>query len=174
MMAPSRRQLVGLAAGLGVAGMAGLWAIRAGRAWMQPPAPQTRFELINGQVLQTQDWRGQPVVVNFWATSCVTCVAEMPHWTQLYRAYQARGLRMLAVAMQYDSLDHVRSYTRSRQLPFPVAYDRSGDAARLWGGVQATPTTLLVDRQGHIIQRMVGRADFARLHARIQAELDAS
>lgn len=141
---------------------------------MQPPAPQTRFELLNGQILQTVDWHGQPVVLNFWATSCVTCVAEMPHWVQLYRDYQARGLRMLALAMQYDSLDHVRSYTRSRQLPFPVAYDRSGEAARLWGDVQATPTTLLVDRRGHIIQRMVGRADFPHLRARIQAELDAS
>ncbi len=132
------------------------------------PAPASRFVLLDGSAVQTADLRGKVTLVNFWATSCTICVAEMPRIVDTYQRYHARGFETLAVAMRYDPPSYVVNYAETRRLPFKVAIDNMGAAAEAWGPVEATPTSFLLNRRGEIVQRFVGEPDFAALHKTIE------
>ena len=131
-------------------------------------APQSTFVLLDGTRKTTADLKGRVTLVNFWATSCVTCVAEMPRITSTYEKYKDRGYDTLAVAMSYDPPSYVVNYAQTRKLPFQVAIDNTGAVARSWGDVRLTPTTYLVNKRGEIVKRYVGEPDFAELHKLIE------
>ncbi|MEO8389852.1 TlpA disulfide reductase family protein [Polaromonas sp.] len=131
-------------------------------------APESTFVLLDGSKKTTADLKGKVTLVNFWATSCVTCVAEMPKVISTYNKYQAQGYDTLAVAMSYDPPSYVVNYAQTRQLPFKVAIDNTGAVAKAWGDVQLTPTTYLVNKRGEIVKQYVGEPDFAALHQLIE------
>lgn len=131
-------------------------------------APASSFVLLDGSRTSSADMKGRVTLVNFWATSCVTCVAEMPEVVATYDKYKSRGYDTLAVAMSYDPPSYVVNFAESRKLPFKVAIDNTGAAARAWGDVQLTPTTFLVNKKGEIVKRYVGTPDFAQLHELIE------
>jgi peroxiredoxin len=131
-------------------------------------APASTFVLLDGSQKTTAQMRGKVTLVNFWATSCVTCVAEMPQIVDTYQRYRGRGFDTLAVAMSYDPPSYVVNYAQTRKLPFEVAIDNTGAAAKAWGDVQLTPTTFVVDKQGRIVKRYVGQPDFAEMHRLIE------
>jgi peroxiredoxin len=127
-------------------------------------APQSTFVLLDGSTMTTQDLKGKVTLVNFWATTCVSCVKEMPMLADTYNQFKDRGFETIAVAMSYDPPDWVQNFAQTRQLPFSVALDNTGEVARDWGDVRLTPTTYIVDKRGRIIKRYVGEPDFRALH----------
>jgi len=131
-------------------------------------APAATFVLLDGSSQTTADLKGKVTLVNFWATSCTTCVKEMPHIVETYRKYKDRGYDTLAVAMSYDPPSYVVNYAQTRGLPFKVAIDNTGAVAEAWGDVKLTPTTYIVDKRGQIVKRYVGEPDFAELHRLIE------
>src|SRR5687768_4033090 len=84
-------------------------------------APPSTFVLLDGSSKTTADLKGRVTLVNFWATSCTTCVAEMPKLVGTYDKFRARGFDTVAVAMSYDPPSYVVNYAESRKLPFKVA-----------------------------------------------------
>lgn len=134
-------------------------------------APASNFVLIDGSTTQTADLKGKVTLVNFWATSCTTCVKEMPDLVATYNKYQARGFETVAVAMAYDTPAYVLNYAKTRQLPFKVAIDNTGEIAKAWGDVKLTPTSILVNKRGQIVKRFQGEPDFKALQQRIEALL---
>jgi peroxiredoxin len=110
-------------------------------------------------------------MVNFWATSCTTCVAEMPEMVATYNKYADKGLELVAVAMSYDPPNYVLNYTETRQLPFKVALDTDGSAAKSFGDVKLTPTTFVIGKDGSILKRYVGIPEFAAMHQLIEKAL---
>ncbi|RZL49174.1 MAG: TlpA family protein disulfide reductase [Variovorax sp.] len=134
-------------------------------------APPSTFVLLDGSSRTTDSLKGKVTLVNFWATSCVTCVAEMPKVIATYAKYQARGYDTLAVAMSYDPPSYVVNFAETRKLPFKVAIDNTGVVAKAWGDVTLTPTTYLVNKRGQIVKRYVGEPDFAELHKLIESLL---
>jgi peroxiredoxin len=141
-------------------------ALLAGCA--RDPAPQSTFVLLDGSKKTTADLQGKVTLVNFWATSCTTCVAEMPKMVSTYEKYKAKGYDHVAVAMAYDPPAYVVNYAQSRKLPFSVAIDNTGAVAQAWGDVKLTPTSYIVNRKGEIVKRYVGEPDFAELHQLIE------
>jgi peroxiredoxin len=131
-------------------------------------APNSSFVLLDASKTTTTDFKGKVTLVNFWATSCVTCVAEMPKMVATYNQYHSRGYDMVAVAMSYDPPSYVVNYAQTRKLPFKVAIDNTGAIAKAWGDVQLTPTTYLLDKKGAIVKRYVGEPNFAELNALIE------
>lgn len=131
-------------------------------------APQSTFVLLDGSRQTTADFKGKVMLVNFWATSCVTCVAEMPEMIATHKKYAAQGFDTVAVAMSYDPPSYVVNFSETRQLPFKVAIDNTGAVAKAWGDVKLTPTTYLVNKQGEVIKQYVGQPDFAALHKLIE------
>jgi peroxiredoxin len=137
-------------------------------------APASTFVLLNGSKIETASFKGKVTLVNFWATSCTTCVAEMPKIIATYDKYKSKGFDTVAVAMSYDPPAYVVNYAETRKLPFKVAIDNTGAVAKAWDEVRLTPTTYIVNKQGQIVKRYVGEPDFAELHALIEKLLAAS
>ena len=131
-------------------------------------APASKFVLLDGSTTTTADRKGKVTLVNFWATTCVTCVKEMPSIVSTHEKFKGKGYETIAVAMSYDQPAWVVNYAQTRQLPFKVALDNTGEIAKNWGDVKLTPTTYLVDKQGRIVKRFVGEPDFAALHKLIE------
>ena len=137
-------------------------------------APSSNFVLLDASKTTTADFKGKVTLVNFWATSCTTCVGEMPKMIAIYNQYHTKGYEMLAVAMAYDPPSYVVNFAQTRKLPFKVAIDNTGDIAQAWGDVKLTPTTYLLDKQGAIVKRYVGTPNFAELHQLIEKLLAAT
>ncbi|MEO3715151.1 TlpA family protein disulfide reductase [Roseateles flavus] len=152
--------LVAALAGAGVLGYQSLLSTQK--------APAVSYVLLNGQKLDSTNWQGKVMLVNFWATSCTTCVHEMPQIIATHEKFKQRGFDTLAVAMSYDPPAYVSTFAETRQLPFSVAIDNTGEIARQFGDVRLTPTTVLINKQGEIVKRFVGEPDFAALHALIE------
>jgi peroxiredoxin len=131
----------------------------------QQAAPNLPFTQLDGSKHMLAELKGKVTLINFWATSCSTCVKEMPQMVATYQKFQGRGLETLAIAMEYDPPAYVMQFAQSRQLPFRVAMDHSGDLAKGFGEVQLTPTTFVVNKRGEIVKRYVGEPDFAALHS---------
>jgi len=134
----------------------------------QERAPESSFVLLDGSHISTAQMKGQVTLVNFWATSCTTCVAEMPEIAATYNKYKDKGYQTLAVAMRYDPPAYVVNFSETRKLPFKVAIDNTGANAKAWGDVQLTPTTFLVNKRGEIVKRYVGTPDFTELQRLIE------
>lgn len=139
----------------------------------KPAAPDVTFLSLTGEKIPTQSLRGRVYMVNFWATSCVSCVREMPQMVETYNKFKGQGLEFVAVAMKYDPPNYVVNFTETRKLPFIVALDSGGDIARAFNDVSMTPTTFLIDQDGKIIKRYVGEPDFAALHKLIAETIAA-
>ena len=131
-------------------------------------APESTFVLLDGSSQTTADMKGKVTLVNFWATSCSTCVAEMPEIVATYNKYQARGFDTVAVAMSYDPPSYVVNFAETRKLPFKVAIDNTGNVAKAWGDVRLTPSTFIVNKRGEIVKSYVGAPDFPELHRLIE------
>ena len=149
-------------------------AIAAGTAlawWQRAPAPQAQFIALAGGNFSTADLQGKVVLVNFWATTCVTCVAEMPKMVETWKRFAPHGYEMVAVAMSYDHPNAVAEFAQRRALPFRVALDTGGAVARAFGDVRVTPTTYLLDRRGRVVVKYVGEPDWRDLYTRIDRAL---
>lgn len=168
--APGRRQALHL---LGAGATLATALLLAG-CGTRDAAPDSTFLLIDGSTTTTADLKGKVTLVNFWATTCVSCVKEMPMLAATHHKFKDRGYETVAVAMSYDPPAWVLNFAQTRQLPFKVALDNTGELARNWGDVKLTPTTYLVDKQGNIVKRYVGEPDAAALHQLIEKLLAAS
>lgn len=130
------------------------------------PAPQVTLTDLNGQKLDLISYRGDVVLVDFWATWCSPCRAEIPHFVQLQNKYRDQGFRVLGISMD-DGPRPVRDFYQSYQMNYPVAM---GDAklAERFGGVLGLPVSFLIGRDGRIYARHVGETDASVFESEIK------
>lgn len=137
--------------------------------WLMPaglsPAPPLLAKTLDGRTLTLEQFRGNPVIVTFWATTCPSCIQEMPHLVELYQEFKPRGLEIIGVAMSYDPELQVRALVEKRQLPYPIILDTTGGIAREFNNVQLTPTTVLISPDGRIMEYRLGLLDMPKLRA---------
>jgi len=162
----SLREFILIATALVVVAFAAYFAV-----FRVQPAPGVTFTSLQGDKVSTADLRGRVVLVNFWATDCPTCIREMPSLAQTYGKYRAQGFEVIAVAMSYDPPNYVIHYTEKNALPFKVALDPLGKLGKAFGDVTLTPTTILIDKRGNIVKRILGEPDFAKLNELIERKL---
>jgi len=134
-------------------------------------APPVSFKLIDGQVATISQYAGRVLLVDFWATTCAICLAEMPSMHEIADSMAAQGLSIVTVTMRYDRPDHVLNAVQKRAIKLPVALDIQGEVASALGPVNGTPTRVIIDRSGRIVERMVGAIKPAQLRARLRALL---
>ncbi len=157
-----------LALSLGLVAIAPLGSLALGACSSRESAPDVTYTLLNGATTHLKAQQGKVMLVNFWATSCTTCVHEMPQIVATHEKFKGRNFDTLAVAMSYDPPAYVANFAESRQLPFGVAIDNTGTVAKAFGEVRLTPTTFLLDKRGGIVKKFVGEPDFTALHGLIE------
>jgi thiol-disulfide isomerase/thioredoxin len=124
------------------------------------------FKTLSGTDVMLSDSRG-PTLVNFWSTSCVICIKEMPHLAEFYKTHNPDGLQIIAVAMPYDPPNEVLELAGHLKLPFPVALDIKGEATKAFGSIKGTPTSFLLDADGKLVKRYIGAIDLKKLEKEI-------
>lgn len=143
------------------------WFIPAGLR----PAPPLVGQTLDGRALTLQQFHGRPVLITFWATTCPSCIEEIPHLIELYRELHPKGLEIIGVAMSYDPPDQVRAMVQQRQIPYPIVLDSQEQIAREFDNVRLTPTTVLISPDGRIVQYRLGLLDIPKLRETIEAML---
>jgi cytochrome c biogenesis protein CcmG/thiol:disulfide interchange protein DsbE len=118
------------------------------------PAPDFRLDDLDERSVRLADFRGQVVLINFWATWCMPCRTEMPEIESAYRAHRERGFAVLAIDMQ-EHAGLVRPFMAELGLTFPALLDLDGSVSRAYRA-RALPASFLVDRQGTIRYVKVG------------------
>ncbi|ODU07735.1 MAG: hypothetical protein ABS84_15970 [Rubrivivax sp. SCN 71-131] len=163
-----RRQLLllggaGLGAGLAGAGLA-WWRLSLVPAQVDEGFWAQRFERPEGGELSFAALRGQPLVLNFWATWCPPCLQEMPDLDRLQAAHAARGLQVVGLALEEAA--PVRQFLAKRPVRFAIGLAGPGGAAltrQLGNDKGGLPFTAVFDRAGELRQRKLGQSNFAEL-----------
>ncbi len=120
------------------------------------PTPDVIFKTIKNRDIALQDLRGQPVLINFWATDCPACLKEIPHLKALHHRYHKHGLEIIAVSMFYDPPSRVVAMSRAKNIPYNLALDLQGKHSLAFGHIRATPTTFLISPEGRIVYQTTG------------------
>lgn len=137
-----------------------------------PAAPtDLTFKIIDGRQLTLEQYRGKPVLINFWATSCTYCIFEMPGLIKVYEELSDEGFEIIGVAMPYDSPDLVLKAVKDLGINFPIALDINGEAVKAFGGISATPMHFLISPDGKIAERIVGALHPDKLRAKVETML---
>ena len=115
---------------------------------------------ISGEKITSQQLLGKITLINFWATDCPGCINEMPGLIETYNQYKDQGLEVIAVAMYYDPPSRVISFTKNNNLPFPVVLDTNKEIISKFDNVKLTPTSIILDKNGYVINTIIGEIDF--------------
>lgn len=163
-----RRVLVALA----LSALAGVACGEAGRddqAADRRPAPEYAAVTLAGDSVALADLRGQPVLLNVWATWCVPCRVEIPELQSLHEEHAAQGLRVVGVTVDSRAaIDDVRQFIQEFGMTYDVWWDPDHAVLNRFGG-SGVPLTVLIDRDGSIAWRHLGM--FQREDPELQAAL---
>ncbi len=132
-----------LTLGLGVAQAVPVNALRNGA-----PAPAFQLNSAAGGAVNLADYRGQVVVLNFWASWCGPCRTEMPILEQLHKQYRAKGFTMVGVNVEPNSADALKALQKT-PVSFPILFDTDSTVSKLYQ-VQGMPNTVILDRKGNV------------------------
>ncbi|MBN9429998.1 MAG: TlpA family protein disulfide reductase [Burkholderiales bacterium] len=171
----NRRQWLGGGAAALAAGALGAWV--ASKHYSLAQADQAATELLlaldvpdaEGQPHPLAPWRGHPLLVNFWATWCPPCVDEMPELSGLQREFSATPLKVVGIGI--DSAANIRRFSQKSPMSYPllVAGASGSELARRFGnGSGALPFTVVIDHQGRVRRRILGRFELASLRASVK------
>ena len=135
--------------------------------------PEIRVTSITGEAFQLYQVKNNFTIINFWATDCPGCIKEMPGLAATYNQFRGQGLEIIAVSMSYDPPNHVLNFTQKNKIPFPVVLDIDGQIAQSFESIRLTPTSILIDKNGKIIDKVIGELDFNKLNALLKKHLDS-
>jgi cytochrome c biogenesis protein CcmG, thiol:disulfide interchange protein DsbE len=166
MPSGSSRTFTYLSLVLLLSGAAWIWWSRAPTGWTTQgaiPAPQKGFlapdfalQNADGKTVRLSELRGEPVVINVWASWCTPCREEMPALQRVYRDYEDQSVVILGLnSTSQDTRDAALSFAAEQGLTFPILFDEGGEATRLYQ-VRALPTTFFIDAQGKIQEVITG------------------
>lgn len=115
------------------------------------PAPDFTLTSLQHGEQSLARWRGQPVLINFWATWCGPCRREMPELVAAHERYQAEGLVILAVNLSHQDVHaQVEAFAEEYQVPFPLLLDVTGEVADKVYGARGLPMSVFIDREGNV------------------------
>ena len=118
-------------------------------------APEFALKDANGETAKLSDYRGKVVLLNFWATWCGPCEVEIPWFIDFQREYKDRDFAVLGVSLDEDGWKSVKPFVAHEKVNYRVMVT-SEEVDQMYGGVEALPTTFMIDREGRVARTHVG------------------
>lgn len=146
--------------GVALVGLTAFFAFGAGTVdgASRAPAPDFTLNDLNGKPVQLSQSRGKVVILDFWATWCPPCKAEIPHFKELYTQYQPKGLEIIGIALDQGGVADVAPFARELAINYPLVIGNP-QVVESYGGIRGIPTTFLIDKKGRIAAKYVGYQD---------------
>lgn len=125
-----------------------------------PPFPAAEFRLmdLDEKIHSLSDYKGKPLIVNFWATWCPPCRAEMPSMERAWQLIESEGIAMIGINVGED-FDQVFGFTADIDVSFPLLLDMDGQVTHSWP-IQGLPTTYILNPDGEMVYRMIGAREW--------------
>ena len=136
-------------------------AVKAG------PAPNWDLKDLNGKSVKLSDFKGKVVILDFWATWCPPCRAEIPHFVELQNQYKDKGLVIVGVSLDEGGPAVVSSFVKEQKINYPIVMGNE-DVSTAYGNIQAIPTTFVIDTNGNIVGRHEGFTEESVFESEIQ------
>lgn len=127
-------------------------------------APDFELTTLDGNSAKLSDYKGKIVILNFWATWCPPCQAEMPHMQNFYEENHHKGIEIVAINLTSSDrgLDKVKEFVNKHHITFPILLDEEGTVENIYDTI-AIPTTYIIDQEGFITEKITGPVDEERL-----------
>jgi len=127
---------------------------KEGKAPSPALAPDFTLKTLDGQEMTLSKLRGKVVLLDFWATWCAPCREAIPHLINLQKTYQEKGFEVIGMNVDRGDVETVRRFVKSMDIPYPITLT-SEEVSRNYG-VTGLPTTILIDKEGKIRQKLLG------------------
>jgi len=127
---------------------------KGGKAPSPALAPDFTLKTLDGQEMTLSKLKGKVVLLDFWATWCAPCREAIPHLINLQKTYQAKGVEVIGMSVDRGDVETVRRFVKSMDIPYPIMLTPE-EVSRNYG-VTALPTTILIDKEGKIRQKLLG------------------
>lgn len=118
-------------------------------------APDFSLPTTDGKILKLSSYKGKVVIVDFWATWCPPCRKGIPDLIELKKKYGSKGLEVIGVSVDTDTKNQVVGFMKDKGINYPVVYGNQ-NVTELYGGIEAIPTTFIIDKQGKIVASYQG------------------
>lgn len=118
-------------------------------------APNFKLMTVDGKTIELSKLKGKTVVVNFWATWCGPCRAEIPGFLQVYEKYKSKGLEIVGISLDQGGWNDVTPFVKKYNIAYPVVLGNQV-VAKKYGNIEAIPTTFIIDKNGSIVDRHIG------------------
>jgi cytochrome c biogenesis protein CcmG/thiol:disulfide interchange protein DsbE len=138
-------------------------------ASQRKPAPEIKLEDSLGKTATLAEYRGQVVVLDFWATWCHGCKQEIPWFVEFHQKYASKGLAVVGVSLDDDGWKVVKPFIETAKVPYRIVLGNNATAALY--GISSMPDTFLIDRQGRLTATYTGMVDRDNIEKNIQAIL---
>jgi peroxiredoxin len=122
------------------------------------PAPAWQLKDLDGKTVKLSDFKGKVVILDFWATWCPPCREEIPNFVALQTQYKNQGLVVIGVSVDQGGPGVVSSFVKNNGINYPIVM-ATDDVTAQYGGIDAIPTTFVIDPQGNIVDKYVGGTD---------------
>jgi len=120
-----------------------------------PIAPNFELEGSDGKTVRLSDFKGKVVILDFWATWCGPCRAEIPSYVDLYKKYNDKGLEIIGVSLDRDGWTPVKPFMDSYKINYPIVMGNM-QVVQAYGGINSIPTTFIINRDGEVVERKIG------------------
>lgn len=136
-------------------------------------APAWELKDVNGKPVKSSDFKGKVVILDFWATWCPPCRQEIPGFISLQQKYGKEGLTVVGVALDAEGAKVVAPFIKKNGINYPIVLGNE-QVTRAFGGIEAIPTTFIIDREGNIVSKHVGFVPEATFEKEIKPLLKSS
>lgn len=134
---------------------AGIFALAAAPHPVMDKAPAFTLKDLEGREVRSSTFANKVMLLNFWATWCPPCQAEIPVLQALHKDYEAKGLAVVGISVDEDGPEYVKAFVKSRKINYPILMS-TDEVLDAYGGIRGIPTTFLIGRDGKIVRKFYG------------------